>query len=433
MKVLVVGSGGREHAIIWKVAQSSKVEKIYAAPGNGGIAQLAECVDIKADDIDSLVAFALKNKIDLTIVGPEVALVLGIVDEFNKRNLRIFGPSKLAAQLEGSKVFAKEAMKKFGVPTANFEVFTNAAKARDYLSLRVSYPVVIKADGLAAGKGVIIAKTKKEALDAIKLIMEDKAFGTSGDRIIIEDCLVGEEASIIVISDGKNALSLASSQDHKAAYDGDKGPNTGGMGAYSPAPVVTEEMNKVCMEKIIQPMIDGMAHEGNKFIGVLYAGIMVTDSGPMVLEFNVRLGDPETQAILPRLNTDLLDLIEAALEERLDKVFTEWNKKTCVCVVAASGGYPGSYEKEKVISGLKEAGTLEDVVVFHAGTKLAAADKQKETVVTSGGRVLGVTALGEDVASAIKKSYEAIGRVSFDNMYYRGDIGAKAIKRGITV
>jgi len=425
MRVLIIGSGGREHAIAWKVSQSSRVDKIYAAPGNGGMVEIAECVDIKADDIQALLDFAQEKNIDLTIVGPEAPLVEGIVDEFNKKGLKVFGPTKAAAQLEGSKVFSKEMMVKFGVPTADFKVFTDAAAAKDYV-LAQNYPLVIKADGLAAGKGVIITKSKEEALDAIKLIMEDKKFGASGSRLIVEDCLVGEEASIIVMSDGENVISLASSQDHKAAYDGDKGPNTGGMGAYSPAPVVTEEMNKACMEKVIYPMIKGMAAEGTKFTGVLYAGIMVTKDGPMVLEFNVRLGDPETQAILPRLKTDLVDLIEAATEGRLDEVLAEWDEKVCVCVVAASGGYPGSYEKAKEISGLEEAGALEDVVIFHAGTQSTADNK----LLTSGGRVLGITALGNDIKTAIDKSYEAVDKINFEKIYYRKDIGAKALKTG---
>jgi len=429
MKVLVIGSGGREHAICWKLQESPRLDQLYVAPGNAGMEVGSKSADIAADDVKGLLDFAKSNTIDLTVVGPEAPLVAGIVDEFQNEGLKVFGPSKAAAQLEGSKVFAKEAMKRFGVPTADFKVFDNAQEAKDYAS-NIQYPAVMKADGLAAGKGVIIAKTKEEAVDSIKLIMEDKKFGAAGDRIIIEDCLEGEEASIIAVSDGENVIPMASSQDHKAIYDGDSGPNTGGMGAYSPAPVVTDAIQKECMEKVIHPMIKGMAAEGNKFVGVLYAGIMVTKDGPKVLEFNVRFGDPETQAILPRLQGDLIDIIEAAIEGKLNEVSVEWNPKPCVCVVLASGGYPGKYEKGKDIQGLAKAEMMYEVLVFHAGTKRYRVGDQRLSVVTSGGRVLGVSALGADIKSAIDKAYQAAGRVSFNNAYYRKDIGAKALNRG---
>jgi len=428
MKILLIGSGGREHAIAWILQESPRLEQLYVAPGNAGMEIGAKAVDIAADDIKGLLDFAKSNAIDLTIVRPEAPLVAGIVDEFQKEGLRIFGPSEAAAQLEGSKVFSKEAMKRFGVPTADFKVFDNPEDAKTHTP-NIQYPVVIKADGLAAGKGVIIAKNKEEAVDAIKLIMEDKKFGAAGDKIIIEDCLVGEEASIIVVSDGEHVIPMASSQDHKAIYDGDEGPNTGGMGAYSPAPVVTEAIQKECMEKVVYPMIKGMASEGNKFVGVLYAGIMVTKEGPKVLEFNVRFGDPETQAILPRLKSDLVDIIEATIDGKLNEISIEWNPKACVCVVLASGGYPGEYEKGKEIQGLAKAAMMHEVFLFHAGTKRYRVGDQRLNVITSGGRVLGVSALGEDIKAAIDRAYQAVERVSFNGMYYRKDIGAKALRR----
>jgi len=422
MKVLVIGSGGREHALVWKINQSRKVKKIYAAPGNGGTHSMAEPIGIKADDIKALLDFAKKEKIDLTVVGPEAPLVAGIVDLFEKAGLRIFGPGKECALLEGSKVFAKELMKEWNVPTADFEVFTSKEKAEAYVNSK-NRPLVVKADGLAAGKGVYICKTKADALQAIDDIMGRKIFGDSGKRIIIEECLEGEEASIIVISDGDNISPMASSQDHKRIFDGDKGPNTGGMGAYSPAPVAEGSVFKNTLDHVIYPMINGMKKRGTSYKGVLYAGIMITKKGPYVLEFNVRFGDPETQAILPRMKSDIVDLMEASIDGRIKDVPNEWEERSCVCIVVSSGGYPGKYEKGKHIKGLKNAEMLKDVVVFHAGTAISDGN-----VVTSGGRVLGVTALGKDIKGAIKRSYEAAEKIDFDGIYYRKDIGKKAFK-----
>lgn len=421
MRILVIGSGGREHALVWKLAQSKHIERIFCAPGNGGISEIAQCVDIKADDLEGLLNFARKEKIDLTVTGSEIPLAKGIVDLFQKNDLRIFGPTKKAAQLEASKVFSKEMMKKFGVPTADFKVFDDAASAKKSVH---KLPVVIKADGLAAGKGVVIAKTKVEAHQAIDEIMVEKIFGESGNKIIIEDCLEGEEASILVISDGKNYLPLASSQDHKRVYDNDEGPNTGGMGAYSPAPVVDILMQKKIEDEVIKPIIDGMRKEGIPYKGILYAGIMVTKDGPKVLEFNVRFGDPETQAILPRLNSDLAQMCLASIEERLSNMTLEWKPDACVCVVVASGGYPGKYEKDKEIFGLDKLINQEGVVVFHAGTK-----KAMDKIMTSGGRVLGATALGKNIKEAIAHCYEAILKINFESMHYRRDIGKRALER----
>lgn len=428
MKILVIGSGGREHAVCWKIAQSKKVKKIYCAPGNGGISGIAETADIKADDIKALLDFAKSHAVDLTVVGPEAPLVAGIVDLFQKEGLRIFGPSKRLAMLEGSKVFAKETMKRFGVPTADFKVFQDFDKAKEYAAQKKP-PVVIKADGLAQGKGVIVAQTKEETAAALKGMMVDKAFGIAGDCVVIEECLYGEEASIIVISDGKNIIPLASSQDHKRAYDGDKGPNTGGMGAYSPAPLVTQEMERRIMDEAIIPVINGLAEEGMPYKGVLYAGIMLTDSGPKVLEFNVRLGDPETQAILPRLKSDLVDLMERSIDGELEKAKPVWHKKSAVCVVVASGGYPGRYEKGKTITGLDEAEKMKDVVVFHAGTKRNTHDAMRDTIITAGGRVLGVTGLGIDIGPAIETAYKAVSKINFEDMHFRKDIGERALSR----
>jgi phosphoribosylamine--glycine ligase len=423
MKVLVIGSGGREHAICWKIAQSQKVDSIFCAPGNGGISRIATLVDIKADDINGLLTFAKTNNIDLTITGPEAPLVMGVVDAFQKEGLRIFGSTQNASMLEGSKIFAKNMMKRWGVPTADFEVFGDYKKAEAYVKEK-NLPLVVKADGLAAGKGVTVCHTRDEALKALKDAMVDKRFGTSGEKVMIEDCLEGEEASIIVISDGKNAVPLATSQDHKRIFDDDKGLNTGGMGAYSPAPVVTPELEQRIMNEIIMPIIEGMAKDSVPYKGVLYAGIMVTDKGPKVLEFNVRFGDPETQAIFPRLKSDLVDLIERAIGGNLKGVIPVWDKRSCVCVVIASGGYPGKYEKGKAIRGLEDIEKIQDVVVFHAGTK-----KTTDKYVTSGGRVLGVTGLGDNIELAIKKTYKTVSRIKFENMHFRRDIGRRALER----
>jgi phosphoribosylamine--glycine ligase len=421
MKILVVGSGAREHALVWKTSQSEKVDKIFCAPGNGGIASMAECVNIKADQVDELADFAEQNNIGLTIVGPEVPLSMGIVDVFQSRNLKIFGPDKKASQLESSKIFAKNIMKKYNVPTADFKTFTDMQGAMDYV-IEQNRPLVIKADGLCAGKGVFVCKDIEEQKQAIRSIMEDKSFGQAGSTIMIEECLEGQEASMIFISDGEDVCAMASSQDHKRIFDDDKGPNTGGMGAYSPAPVVTDELFEQIRSTVIIPTIKGMKKEGFPFVGVLYAGLMITKQGPKVLEFNVRFGDPETQAILPRLKSDLVDIIMLAVEGRLKQAEISWDERACVCVVAASGGYPGKYEKNKPINGLENFKSENDVVVFHAGTKI-----QDDLVVTSGGRVLGITALGDDIQQAIGLAYKAIKKVSFEKMFYRTDIGKKAL------
>ncbi|MCK4423291.1 MAG: phosphoribosylamine--glycine ligase [Candidatus Omnitrophica bacterium] len=424
MKVLVIGSGGREHTLVWKIAQSSKVEQIFCAPGNAGIAQQARLVDIKAEDIDALLEFALKEKIDLTVVGPEVPLVNGVVDRFQEKGLKIFGPGAAAARLEGSKVFAKEIMSKYNVPTAGYEVFQDSQKAKDYIAKKGA-PVVIKADGLAAGKGVIMAQTIEEALKAIDDIMEDKVFGSAGEKVLIEDCLTGEEASILVVCDGENIVSLASSQDHKRVFDQDQGPNTGGMGAYSPAPVITDDLLAIIIETIINPVIKGLKQEGRIYKGILYAGLMITSQGPKVIEFNVRFGDPETQVILPRLKSDLIDVFSAAIDGSLDQVKLDWDSRACICVVMASGGYPGKYEKGKIISGLDQAAGLEDVLVFQAGTVL----DNNSNCVTVGGRVLGVTARAEDIKKAIDKAYEAVSTIQFEGAHFRKDIAYRALDR----
>jgi len=425
----VVGNGGREHAICWKIAQSPKCEKLYCAPGNGGISEVAELVDIKADDIEGLLKFAREKKIDLTVVGPESPLVKGIVDRFEDEGLKAFGPRKELANLEGSKVFAKEVMKRCGVPTADFRVFDNSADAIKYIEEK-GPELVVKADGLCAGKGVIVCRVKGEAEEAVKKILDEKIFGDAGKRVIIEELLSGEEASIIVICDGKNFVLLESSQDHKRAYDGDKGPNTGGMGAYSPAPVITDALFKKISDEIISPIIKTLGSDGKFYKGALYAGIMVTASGPKVLEFNVRFGDPETQAVLPRLKTDLVELLVRATSDALEGYSLMWDRRHSVSVVLAAGGYPGDYEKGMEISGLEEAGKMKDVTVFHAGTKLGRRSKDgRGLFITSGGRVLNVTALGDDIKQAIERCYTAVQKINFDTMHYRRDIGYRAVKR----
>jgi len=420
-RVLVIGSGGREHTLVWKISQSKHVDKVFCAPGNGGIKEIAELVDIKADDIDGLLRFAKENKIDLTLAGPEAPLVRGIVDRFLEEGLKIFGPSKELAMLEGSKVFAKETMKRFGAPTADFKVFDNPDKAKGYLKKKGA-PIVVKADGLAAGKGVIVAQSVEEAETAIDSIMVKKIFGGAGERIILEDCLEGEEASILVFSDGKNIAPLVSSQDHKRIFDNDKGPNTGGMGAYSPAPVVTGKIFDEVIRKIFRPIINGLAKEGKFYKGVLYAGVMITKDGPMLLEFNVRFGDPETQAIVPRLKSDLIEVLTACIDGTIDKIRLEWDERASLCVVLASKGYPGPYERHKEVHGLEDIRGMKDVVVFHAATS-----SENKRIFTSGGRVLGVTGLGKDVRLAKDRAYEAIAKIRFDGMHYRKDIGNRAI------
>ncbi len=424
MKVLIIGGGGREHALVWKISQSPKVTKIYAAPGNAGIAELAECAPIKADDIPGLLAFAKARAVDLTVVGPEQPLSMGIVDEFTKAGLRVFGPSRKAAELEASKRFSKDLMKKYHIPTAEYEAFTDKAAAAAYVQKKGA-PIVVKADGLAAGKGVVVAETVEEALRALDLIMTEKAYGTAGDRVIIEECLRGEEASFMAFSDGRTVVPMASSQDHKRVFDLDKGPNTGGMGAYSPAPVVTSQLERAVMDTIMIPTVRAMEKEGRLFKGVLYAGLMIRDGEAKVLEFNARFGDPETQPIMARLDTDLVEIMEAILDERLSALEIKWKPESAVCIVIASGGYPGSYEKGRVITGLDKAARQEGVLVFHSGTAM-----KNGTIVTDGGRVLGVTGVGPAVAAAIDKAYKGAQEISFEGAHYRRDIGARALEMG---
>jgi phosphoribosylamine--glycine ligase len=428
MKVLVVGSGGREHALVWKIAQSPKVTKLYCAPGNAGTAELAENVTVKADDLDGLLKFALEKKIGLTVVGPEVPLCAGIVDLFEQNGLRIFGPRQAAARIEGSKVFSKEFMVRHGIPTAQAGIFRDLAKAQEYIEA-VGAPIVVKADGLAAGKGVVVCQSKKEALAAVQLIMGAKEFGAAGDQVVIEECLVGEEASIIALTDGKSVVPLASSQDHKRAFDGDQGPNTGGMGAYSPAPVVSERLLEQINIDVLKPFVAGMTRDGIKYQGVIYAGIMVTKNGPKVLEFNARFGDPETQPIMMRMKSDIVPIMEAVIDEKLDDRLIEWDERAAVCVVLAAGGYPGNYEKGTEIKGLDRIGQLDNVMVFHAGTRLERGTLNVEhRVLTNGGRVLGVTALGGSIKYAIDKAYQAVSLIKFKGMHYRKDIGKKALR-----
>ena len=370
MKILVIGSGGREHALVWKISQNPKVESIYCAPGNAGTAKLAKNIDIAADDLDHLVDFAENESIDLTVVGPEVALTMGITDLFEERGLRIFGPSASAAALEGSKNFSKEIMKRYNIPTAAYETFDSRENALDYIE-KTGAPIVIKADGLAAGKGVTVAITIEEARKAVNDIMGEKIFGSAGEKIIIEEFMEGEEASFLVFTDGKNVVPLPATQDHKAVFDGDKGPNTGGMGAYSPTPVVTSKMEKTILDSIIAPTLNGMANEGKPYKGILYAGLMITKQGPKVVEFNCRFGDPECQPILMRMKSDLVDLMEATIDEKLSNYVIDWDEKTAVCVVMAAGGYPGTYEKEKIIRGLDKLENRDGVIVFHAGTQVS--------------------------------------------------------------
>lgn len=423
MKVLVVGGGGREHAMIWKIAQSPLVRKIFCAPGNAGIADFAECVPIDAEDVEQLAAFARQQKIDLTVVGPEGPLSKGIVDRFEKDGLRIFGASQKAAEIESSKTFAKYIMTKYGVPTAKGETFTSFKAAEAYIK-KMGAPIVVKADGLAAGKGVIVCATEAQALAALKQILVDKAFGEAGKKVVVEECLVGEEASFLAFTDGKTVLPLPSSQDHKPIFDDDKGPNTGGMGAYSPAPVVDRYLHDRIMNEIMLPTVRGMAAEGRPYKGVLYAGLMINRDQVKVLEFNGRFGDPEAQPLLMRLKNDMVPIMEAIIDQRLDRCRLEIDDRATVCVVMASGGYPAKYKKGLPITGLDKARRMKDVMVFHAGT--AFKDGQ---VVASGGRVLGVTALGETVAGAIEKAYKAVGKINWRDVHYRKDIGRKALMR----
>ncbi len=425
MKILVVGSGGREHSLVWKIHQSKKVEKIFCAPGNAGMKRLAECIDISATDVESLLAFAQKEEVDLTVVGPESSLVEGIVDVFEENGLRIFGPSKKAAELEGSKVFSKDFLKKYNIPSAAYKVFSERKKAKKYIDKKGA-PIVVKADGLAAGKGVIVAQTVKEAKKAVDLIMVDKAFGDAGNTVVIEECLVGEEASFIAFSDGKTVLPLPTSQDHKAIFENDKGPNTGGMGAYSPAPVVTQKMADYVMENVMIPTVKGLEMEGRPFKGMLYAGLMIDGDKVNVLEFNCRFGDPEAQPLLMRLRSDIIDIFEACIDGDLHEVDMKIDPRPTVCVVMASGGYPGSYSNGKLIKGLTNASKIKGVEVFHAGT----ATKNSRTI-SAGGRVLGVTAVGKNLEEAIKRAYTAVDCIHWTGCYFRKDIGAKALQRPV--
>ncbi|PKM13541.1 MAG: phosphoribosylamine--glycine ligase [Gammaproteobacteria bacterium HGW-Gammaproteobacteria-3] len=425
MKVLIVGSGGREHALAWKVKQSARVDKVFVAPGNAGTAQEAsvENVDLAVDDISGLLAFAKTHNIDLTIIGPEVPLVLGIVDRFQQAGLKCFGPSAKAAQLEGSKAFCKDFMARHKIPTARYRTFTDCEQAIAYIKAQGA-PIVVKADGLAAGKGVIVAQTETEAMAAVKDMLADNVFGSAGSRVVIEEFLAGEEASFIVIADGKHALPMATSQDHKARDNNDKGPNTGGMGAYSPAPVVTPEIHQRVMREIIEPTLKGMAEDGHAYTGFLYAGLMIGQDGEIkLLEYNCRFGDPETQPIMMRLTSDLVDLCEAALAGTLAGMNSQWDERPALGVVLAAGGYPGAYQTGAVISGLPAVDTS-DRKVFHAGTV-----KQGDAVVTAGGRVLCACALGHSIEDAQTKAYELAHQIHWDKVYYRTDIGFKALDR----
>ncbi len=422
MKILVVGAGGREHALVWKLDQSSKVKKIFCAPGNAGISKLAECVDISVTDIKGLVRFAQQNKIDLTVVGPESSLTLGIVEAFEKKGLRIFGPTSKGAILEGSKVFTKKFMQKYKIPSAEFKVFRSSDAAVKYIRQKGA-PIVVKADGLAAGKGVIVAQTVEEAVEAVDLIMRHKVFGEAGSKVVVEEFMAGEEASFLAFTDGRTVLPLPSSQDHKAIFDNDEGPNTGGMGAYSPAPVVTEALSEQVMKKIMIPAVKAMAKEGRPYKGILYAGLMISRGKARVVEFNCRFGDPEAQPLLMRIQSDLVDIIEAVLDERLDEIELKIDPRPTVCVVMSAAGYPGSYKKGYHIKGLRKASQDPSVFIFHAGSAL-----QGKKIITSGGRVLGVTALGNNLDEAISKAYNAVKAISWQGCYYRNDIGAKAAR-----
>ncbi len=422
MKVLVVGSGGREHAIVWSLKKNANIEKIYCAPGNAGIGLDAECVPIGAMEFDKLVDFAKKENIDFTIIGMDDPLVGGVVDAFEKEGLRVFGPRKNAAIIEGSKAFSKDLMKKYGIPTAKYESFTDYEQAKKYLDSQ-EMPIVIKADGLALGKGVLICMTREEAEEGLKEIMLDKKFGSAGNAVVIEEFLQGPEVSVLSFCDGKTVVPMVSAQDHKRALDGDKGLNTGGMGTFSPSVFYTEEMNEECMKTIFQPTVDAMAKEGRPFVGILYFGLMLTKDGMKVIEYNARFGDPETQVVLPRLKTDLLEIMEACVDGKLADMNIEWYDNAAVCVVLASGGYPVEYEKGFEIKGLEEIKKYNNIVVFHAGT----AEKDGK-LVTNGGRVLGITGIGDNINEAIKTAYEGVEIVDFDKKHFRTDIGRKEYK-----
>ncbi|MBT9166972.1 MAG: Phosphoribosylamine--glycine ligase [Syntrophomonadaceae bacterium] len=423
MRVLVVGSGGREHVLVWKLLQSPRVKKVFCAPGNAGIAELAECVPIAIDQLEKLLEFACNNKVDLTVVGPEAPLAAGLSDMFLEAGLNVFGPSKAAAQLEGSKAFAKQLMEKYRIPTAESRTFTSADSAFAYLKEKGA-PIVVKADGLAAGKGVVVATTSEEAADAVRRIMVQREFGEAGDRVIIEEFLAGEEVSVLAFSDGRTVIPMVSAQDHKAAFDGDTGPNTGGMGAYSPVPVLSKELLVEVEEKILRPTVAGLAAEGIVFQGILYAGLMITKTGPKVLEYNVRFGDPECQVVLPRLKSDLPTIMLSVINGCLSEQQIEWHNNHTACVVMAAGGYPGRYGQGEIIVGLAQAAQLTDVYVFHAGT----AQIDGKTV-TAGGRVLGVTGWGSNLTEALLKTYGVVEKISFPGAHYRKDVGWKALSR----
>ena len=418
MNILVVGGGGREHAIVRKLKESPKATKLYCAPGNGGIAMDAECVPIKATDVDGIVAFASTHAIDLVVVTPDDPLMLGMVDALEAAGIRAFGPVQKAALIEGSKVFSKDLMKKYGIPTAGYHVFSDPKKALEFIREQDTYPTVIKADGLALGKGVIIAENYAHAKEAIQTIMTDKVFGASGNTVVIEEFLTGPEVSVLCFTDGKTIVPMVSAKDHKRAFDGDLGPNTGGMGTVSDNPFYTKEIADICMERIFKPTIDAMNKEGRPFKGCLFFGLMITKNGPVVIEYNARFGDPETQVVLPRLKSDLVDIFEAVIDEKLDQVPVEWEDCACACVVMASGGYPGKYETGIPIKGLGKDGQSPHATIFHAGTKLV-----DDKFVTAGGRVLGVTAKGATVQEALDAAYRAVDHIHFDGAHYRKDIG----------
>lgn len=423
MRILVIGGGGREHALVWKLAQSKQAEKIYVAPGNPGIAPLAECVPLDTANNELVVKWAQENKIDLVVVGPEVPLVAGLSDALRKVGLAVFGPSSAAAAIEGSKSFSKELMKKYNIPTAFFKVCTDLEEAKAFVREQGA-PIVIKADGLAAGKGVVVAMQEKEALDALDEIMGNRKFGAAGSSVVIEEFMDGEEASLFAFTDGKTIVPMVAAQDHKRVNDEDRGPNTGGMGAYAPAPVLTEALKEKCMETIIRPTLAAMAKEGRPYSGCLYTGLMIKDDSAKVVEFNCRFGDPETQAVVPLLDGDLAEIMMACATGTLRPEMVRWSDKAAVCVVMASGGYPGNYQKGLPITGLQEANALQDVVVFHAGTK-----EVDGRIVTNGGRVLGVTAVGANIPQAKEKAYAAVNRIHFEQAHYRFDIAWRALKR----
>ncbi|PWB80550.1 MAG: phosphoribosylamine--glycine ligase [Candidatus Methylomirabilota bacterium] len=420
MQILVIGSGGREHALAWKIAQSPRVAKVWAAPGNAGIADVAECVPISASDIRLLADFAERTRIDLTVVGPELPLTLGIVDEFERRGLRIFGPRKDGAVVEGSKVFAKNFMKKHHIPTGFFQTFDRAEEAKRYIR-EIGAPLVVKADGLAAGKGVTVCFELSEALEAVEKIMDERLFGDAGERIVIEEYLEGEEVSFHALTDGVTVIPLASSRDHKRVFNEDQGPNTGGMGAYSPAPIITEPIHRQIMEQIMIPAVTGMAAEGRTYKGILYAGLMISGHAVKALEFNARLGDPETQSLLVRMESDLVPLLEAVVDGRLRDHMIDWNPDASVCVVMASKGYPGPYDHGALITGLEEAAAEPGIMIFHAGTS-----RVNDRIHTGGGRVLGVTGVGRDLQDAIAVTYRAVKKIHWEGAHYRTDIGTRA-------